>query len=64
MRLGLYLFILFDKQILQHVAFKVISLGLNALFQSPLPRFHALLEGFLRDRLKLSRHAVLMASES
>ena len=38
------------------MAFKVISLDLNALFQSLLPRFHALLEGFLRDGSKLSHH--------
>ena len=49
-------FILFDTYILQHVAFKVISLGSNALFQFSLHRFHALLKEFLRNRLELSRH--------
>jgi len=28
----------------------------NVLFQSPLPCFHALLEGFLQDRSELSHH--------
>jgi len=41
---------------LQYVAFKVISLGSDALLQSPLPLFHALLEGFLRDHSELSHH--------
>jgi len=33
-----------------------LATPLDALFQSPLPRFHALLEGFLRNRSELSRH--------
>jgi len=32
-------------------------LGWDALFQSPLPCFHALLEGFLRDHSELSHHS-------
>ena len=31
-------------------------MGSDALFQSPQPRFHALLEGFLQDRSELSRY--------
>jgi len=44
------------SKFLQHVGLKVISLGSDALFQSPLPLFHALLERFLRDCSELSHH--------
>jgi len=47
---------MFYFKILQHVAFKVISLGSDTLFQSPMLCFHALLERFFRDCSKLSHH--------